>query len=97
MCVQSVVEQGFGEEAAQELLALVAVERLARLPVFDHFDAPEEARAPDVPHDGYVVQLFQSFLERNLPALVRYNNNSRHVRATKRWRVTSPPGCARAR
>jgi hypothetical protein len=64
--VQAVVEQGLGQEAAQQLLALVAVERLARLPVLDHLDAPEEAGAPDVADDGDVIQLLEGLLERNL-------------------------------
>ena len=64
---QSVVEQSLGQEPAQQLLALVAVERFSRLPVLHHFDAPKEAGASDVADDGDVVQLLQRLLKRHLP------------------------------
>jgi hypothetical protein len=64
--VQSVVEERLGQEAAQQLLALVAVERLPRLSVLDHLNAPEEPGASDVADDGDIVKLFKRLLEGNL-------------------------------
>ena len=63
---QSVVEQSLGQEPAQQLLALVAVERLSRLPVLDHLDAPEESGSTDVTDNGDVVELFKRLLKGNL-------------------------------
>ncbi len=63
---QAVVEQSFGEEAAQELLALVAVERFSRFPVFDHLNPPKESSASDVADNWNVVQFLKRFLKWNL-------------------------------
>ena len=63
---QAVVEQSFGEEAAHKLLALVAVERFSRFPVFDHLNPPKESSASDVADNWNVVQFLKRFLKWNL-------------------------------
>ena len=53
---QSGVEEGPGEEAAQQPLGLVVVEGLPGVLVLDQLDAVEEAGAADVADDGQVPQ-----------------------------------------
>ena len=85
---QAVVEQSFGQEAAQKLLALVAVERFPRLSVLDHFNAPEETGTSNVSDDGDVVELLKRLLKRHL--------TKRLQRIPRRATGGSPPSCGRA-
>ena len=63
---EAALEQARGEEAAQQPLALVVRERLARLLVLHELDRVEEAGTADVADDRQVEQLLERRAERRL-------------------------------
>src|ERR1039458_7221263 len=63
---QAGVEQGLREEAAQQPLGLIVVERLFGGLVLDHLDAVEVTVAAHVADDRQVTELLQRRAERRL-------------------------------
>ena len=74
---QAFLEERRREEAAQQRLALLVVERLARLLVLHELERVEEARAADVADDRQVEQLLERRAERVARCRARSRRSAR--------------------